>query len=53
MHDQADASAYHLDEMDDASATNILALEELAGQIIARQSGDLDNVVERLQERGT
>ena len=41
------------DEMDDASATNILALEKLAGQIIESQSDDLDNLVERLREIGS
>jgi patatin-like phospholipase/acyl hydrolase len=41
------------DEMDDASATNILALEELAQRIISRQSDDLDDVVARLREIGT
>ena len=41
------------DEMDDASKTNILALEELAERIVARHSDDLDDLVGRLQEIAT
>jgi patatin-like phospholipase/acyl hydrolase len=38
------------DDMDDASETNLLALEQLAKQIIAEQSDDLDKVVTLLTE---